>query len=1355
MLLPIVASAGNEIDGIYYALDATGETPTATVLDNPNKYSGDVVIPESVTFEEVSYSVTSIGEYAFEDCSGLTSITIPNSVTSIGEGAFYGCSGLTSVTIPNSVTSIGWEAFYGCSGLTSITIPNNVTAIASYTFYNCSDLTSITIPNSVTSIGEGTFSGCSGLTTITIPNSVTSIGEWAFSGCSGLTSITIPNNLTAIESSTFENCSSLTSVTIPNSVISIGNGAFRGCSGLTSITIPNSVTNIGWEAFHGTAWYKNQPDGLVYVGKIAYKYKGTMPANTRIRIKDGTLAIVCEAFKDCSGLTSITIPNSVTNIGWEAFSGCSGLTSITIPNNVTAIESSTFSGCSSLTSATIPNSVISIGNGAFRGCSSLTSITIPNSVVSIGDEAFRGCSGLTSVILNSNSIVSTNRSDDTSLKTVFGNQVAEYTIGKNVTSIGEMAFYGCSGLTSITIPNSVTSIGASAFYGCSNLTKAIFNSVDDFCYTTFGNKEANPLYLSHHLYVGEIEQTVITVPTGISMINDYAFAGGSEITKVTIPESVNYIGKDAFYGCNNNNLTIGYATDAQLKSMTYGDGESNPMSKAKMFLVNGNEITEVSFDADVNEKGFKGAKWLQKVTLNAGVTKIGKDAFHSCSKLGTVIFNNAKITEIGSDAFNNCQNLSIIKSEGQNENELPSTLETIGIAAFRYCTNLGNITIPSSVTSIGNETFYGCSGLTKVDIQANLTAIPNQMFYGCSNLAEVQLSNTIQTINYKAFYGCYALKSLPNVTTIGQQAYASCQGFTILTLPTTIKSIGEMAFAYCNNITDLMIPEKVSELNIGEKAFYVETGMGNLKRIYSYSLTAPGANATAFEGQTDIQLFYPEGGTGYDQVPWSYFNPTIFHEQTITWYEDNNTGDNFYRKELVQVGQPIPDITNPTRDGWTFAGWQWPDGNVLILMPNYPLELRGYFTAKKNHNTTGITYKLRSDNKQAIVVEDENVNSNIESVVIGPSVTFDNINYTIVAINARAFKGAKKLTSADISGATNLTSVGNAVFAECSSLGIAKLRTQATEIPDSMFYGCENLTTMDIPAGIITIGASAFNTCSVYNNVELPSSLKNLSELAFCKSGVLEISLPKSLETMGNRVFLNCGRLKKVEFDKDMQLTTLPDNTFKGCSKLEDFTLPLSMKTIGEAAFSGCSSLKRLVLNGTGIQAISANAFNGCYSIEEITLPTSIGSLGANAFESCNSIEKIAINNPDPPSAASNTFTNTVFSNASLYVTDDSKYKTHAFWKQFMPRIYTMKSGDVNGDGVVNVTDIVATVNYIMEKPSDGFNKEAADLNGDGEINVTDIVKMVSIIMSGESRQDLQEVMSILKSHGFIFKGER
>ena len=236
-----------EVDGIYY--DIISSTDVAVTSEKENSYSGNVVIPEQVTYGDNTYSVTSIGDFAFDQCSALTSVSIPDSVTFIGNYAFRDCDALTSVTIPDSVTSIGGGAFSGCSGLTSVTIPDSVTSIGENAFYNCESLTSLVIPDGVTSIGENAFYNCESLTSVMIPDGVTSIGYGTFSFCSALTSVTIPDSVILIGNHAFFDCSALTSVTIPNSVTLIDNTAFYRCTALTSVTIGDSVTSIGNSAF--------------------------------------------------------------------------------------------------------------------------------------------------------------------------------------------------------------------------------------------------------------------------------------------------------------------------------------------------------------------------------------------------------------------------------------------------------------------------------------------------------------------------------------------------------------------------------------------------------------------------------------------------------------------------------------------------------------------------------------------------------------------------------------------------------------------------------------------------------------------------------------------------------------------------------------------------------------------------------------------------------------------------------------------------------------------------------------------------------------------------------------------------
>ena len=381
---------------LYYIIN--GCEVTVTYPNNSNTswvgYSspvGNLIIPNTVAYGGTTYSVTGIDNYAFNQCSNLTSVTIGDSVTNVGNRAFSGCTGLTSVvfnavrctSVPSSYNN---RIFRDCPNITNFTFGNNVELIPRYLCSQISGLTSVTIPNSVTSIGTSTFQSCTGLTSVIIGKSVTSIGTNAFFGCTGLTSVVFnadsctdagyssyTSDGTTYYNWAFKGCTNITSFVFGDNVKNIPYCLCRELTGLTSITIPDSVTNMD----------------------------------------DG-------AFYQCSGLTSVTIGNSITSIKQYAFYQCSSLTSVTIPNSVTSIGNYAFYYCTGLTSLTIGNSVTSIGQSAFEHCTGFTSLSIPNSVTSIGIEAFRTCTGLTSVI-----------------------------IGNSVTYIGYQAFYGC-GLTSIT-----------------------------------------------------------------------------------------------------------------------------------------------------------------------------------------------------------------------------------------------------------------------------------------------------------------------------------------------------------------------------------------------------------------------------------------------------------------------------------------------------------------------------------------------------------------------------------------------------------------------------------------------------------------------------------------------------------------------------------------------------------------------------------------------------------------------------------------------------------------------------------------------------------------------------------------
>lgn len=482
----------------------------------------------------INEGVCSIGDLAFDQCEQMNSISIPNSVTSIGQGAFRICSSLKEVTIPQKVTKIGSSAFYACDGLTSVyisdieswckvdfgdagsnpcsyahllylngellkqlVIPENITTINDYVFYGCTTITSVTMNNSVTTIGEESFAYCSALTTISISDNVTSIGKIAFLGCENLVSITIPDGVTCINDATFELCRSLTSITLPNSVVSIGDVAFARCESLSFVKFSDSLYSIGKSAFYGC-------NNL-----------------TSLKLPDDIEVISENAFAECSNIKEVEIGTKTNTIGYRAFYNCVNLRELKIGNNVENIEISAFMNCYSLQSLVLPNNVKEIGMQAFCYCQNLKSVTIGLGLKTVSSHAFSGSNRIEEVHIQSlESFCNINFENESSNPLLYAQQlfcqgfeIKDLTIPEGVTSIGNYAFVGFSGLTSVLFPSDITTIGESAFKDCSSITSII-------------------------------------LPEKLQFIKGNAFSGCYSLKKLVIPSSVEFIYQESFAYCS-------------------------------------------------------------------------------------------------------------------------------------------------------------------------------------------------------------------------------------------------------------------------------------------------------------------------------------------------------------------------------------------------------------------------------------------------------------------------------------------------------------------------------------------------------------------------------------------------------------------------------------------------------------------------------------------------------------------------------------------------------------------------------------------------------------------------------------
>lgn len=1207
-------------------------------------------------------SVSRIENWSFAYCNGLTNVTLSGSVTSIGEAAFWNCSNLASVVIPDSVTNIENEAFYGCSGLTHLILGEGLTNIGDGAFWNCGSLTDVTIPDSVThvgtsafagcnellfntntiagvrlvdgwvvgytdsltgeldltgirGIGEFAFSGCRKLTGVVMPSSVISVVYGAFYGCNSLIKVNMPESVTAIEENAFADCTSLESVSIPDGVTDVGDFAFSMCSNLVGVTIPNTLTNIGERAFQGCS------------------------SLTRILIPDRVTSIGDDAFYGCTGLTDVSLPANFTSV-W-AFGDCTNvvrlsapylprgvgsgkLSSVVVPEDVTNIVDSAFYGCSSLTNVIIPSSVKRIGNSAFGDCSSLTDINIPDSAEEIGGHAFVGCYGLTNV-----------------------------TIGVGVKSICDRAFADCSNLKNIFVPDSVESIGVGAFSGCSSLTNMVlpfvgscrgsesrfgYNGEDLFGWV-FGWWEDYEGGKAVDQYYGVGQCMTYWIPASLRCVEITdekeigvgAFHNCSELTSVILHEGVTRIGAWAFGNCS------GLRTMIVPNSVRTNDGAFSGCMFDKIIMPGHLEIGDVSKDIEISEGStfiaagaFHGYSRLRSVTIPNTVTNIGYGAFYDCKWITDIVIPKG-VRTIDGQAFYDCTGLKSLSIMNPD-------VQFTGGATFGGCTNLSDVTLPGwdcgipfafgsvtnvvitpGTTSIAGGAFRDCSTIRRVSIPDSVTDVGDSAFAGCSAIERLTIpqsvcSEGLQKVFPDAYAHIHEIEILEGTRSIGQNAFAGCEALSTISIPSSVSSSADFAFSGCVGIERVDIADFSAWLKI---RFGVEANPLSVSKAVLYlngePLTIEGTFVVtndvvtipdyAFRNQTRLtNIVLPDGlmRIGAGAFDGCASLTSINLPDTLTdWGLDSlppamREGYAYDMNGLMIVDGWLLDCQDKTLS--------------LLTVPEGVVGIGSYALAEMyDLETVNLPQSLRYIAEGAFRED-----TYLDNLVIPDGVEI---------IGDRAFEDCSFIQTMTLG--SGIKSVGARAFAGCTQLSSVTFNEGLVEIGAETFNGCWRMQSVSLPLSTTNVASSAFSGCTSLAGVTVPTHGGKVSEwFAPVCSQIRDVTVPEGEVEVRASMFEGCGSLQTVQMPDS--ITNIAARAFYGCSSLPEVWLPESLMAVGGETFRNCSSLTAAALP-ENVTCIGARAFQGCSNLSALTLPRGLEALPDYVFADCWSLDSFVV----------------------------------------------------------------------------------------------------------------------------------
>ena len=760
-----------------------------------------------------------------------------------------------------------------------------------------------------------------------------------------------------------------------------------------------------------------------------------------------------------------------------------------------------------------------------------------------------------------------------------------------VTSIGEEAFYGCSGLKRITIPDSVTSIGKSAFSSCSSLTS--INIPDSV--TSIGN--------SAFSYCRSL--TSVSIPDSVTSIGDSAFSSCSSLTSVSIPDSVTSIGEEAFYGCSSlTSITIPFVGASRDAEQAYEQVFGYIFGYTKS-----SNASDFNLKDATNQGKFGGSYYyyyipavLREVIVTDAIL-IPASAFHNCGRLTSISIPDS-VTSIGESAFHNCGSLTSIS--------IPDSVTSIGNSAFRGCSDLTSISIPDSVTSIGESAFHNCGSLTSISIPDSVTSIGNSAFRGCSDLTSINIPDSVTSIGYAAFYGCKSLTSISipsGVTSIGGSAFSGCSSLTSISIPSGVTSIGGSAFRDCSSLRSITIPDSVT--SIGDDAFIGTAWFLNKPEgvVYAgriaYTCKGNVSSVSLEEGTTRIEADAFRGCSSLRSITISD-SVTSIGESAFSGCSSLTS---------VSIGNGVTSIGM-----WAFYGCSRLNA---VYITDTAAWCRIAFSSS-DANPLSYAHNLYLNGEL------------VTDLVIPDSVT---------SIGKSAFSGCRNLASITIP--SGVTSIGDSAFSYCSSLTSISIPSGVTSIGGWAFSDCSRLTSISIPDSVTSIGASAFSGCSNLTSISIPDSVKSIGNYAFrdCSS-LTSITILNPNCWIGDRqevmpsaaTIYGYADSTAAAYAKKYGLTFLSIGGKCG----EKLTFRMNLDT-GVLSITGTGTMDnwymddqpwytshsyiRSVRIASGATNVGDFAFDCCENLVDAVIAETVESIGNGAFDNCEQLEQVTILN--------------------------------------------------------------------------------------------------------------------------------